>query len=120
MTAARENAAERAGRAARTRMGRRRRRTRVVALSSGGLLALLSFVGAVWLRLESSESLKRGDDLLADKIRLERSLVDLAGRKARLTEWDRVEPIARRMGLRPPERGEVVWVAVPEWKGRKG
>jgi hypothetical protein len=112
--------AERAGRAAKTASLRRRKRERMVGWTAGALVAVPLLFGAVWARIAVSEELKRRDDLRAERLKLERSSLELEGRLAKLSTWESVAPRARRIGLRPPQAREVVWVSVPDRKGRKG
>ncbi len=114
------NAAERAGRAAKTASRRRKKRERVVGVTAAALVLVPLLFAAVWVRMEISGSLRHRDDLLAERRKLDRSLLDLAGRKARLSTWESVAPRARGIGLRAPEADEVVWVSVPDRKGKTG
>jgi hypothetical protein len=67
---------------------------------------------AVWVRMAVTDRLKECDDLLAERERLQHALLLLEGEKAHLSTWASVGPRARRIGLRPPESAEVLWVAV--------
>jgi hypothetical protein len=101
-------------------MRRRRERGRVVGIAASALVAVPLLFAAVWVRVEVTEGLKAADDLRAERTRLEREVLELGGRLARLATWDRVEPRARRLGLRPPEVDEVMWVSVPATGRREG
>ncbi len=113
MTTPKGNAAERAGRAAKTAWRRRKKRGRVVGWTVGALVAVPLLFAAVWVRIEMSDRLKARDELLAEQDRLERMVLDLTGRRVRLSTWNSISPKAERLGLRAPCVDEVVWIRVP-------
>ena len=69
---------------------------------------------AVWARSEVLTELGIRDELLAERERLEHSLLELRGERTRLSTWGSIGSRAREMGLRPPFADEVVWVQVRE------
>lgn len=113
MTVRKGSAAERAGRAAKTAWRRRKKRGRVVGWSVGALVAVPLLFAAVWVRIEMSDRLEARDELLAERDRLERTVLDLTGRRARLSTWSSIFPKAERLGLRAPRVDDVVWIPVP-------
>lgn len=104
------NRAERAGRAAKTALRRRRERKRVVGWAAATLLGIPLLFAAVWCRLEVSRALGRRDELLAQKELLEHSVVRLEGEKTRLATWESLSGRAAQLGLRAPRSSEVVWI----------
>ena len=116
MTTFEDNRAERAGRAAKTALRRRRERRRLVGWSATAVLGIPLLFAAVWCRLEVSRLLAHRDDLLAQREALAQAEVRLAGEKTRLATWESLGPRARALGLRVPRSTEVVWV--PRGKGR--
>ena len=117
MTVPKGSAAERAGRAAKAAWRRRKKRGRVVEWTVGAMVGVPLLFAAVWVRIEMSESLRARDRLLAERDRLERTMLELEAKRARLSTWDSIVAKAGRLGLRPPAVDEVLWVPVPESAG---
>jgi hypothetical protein len=67
---------------------------------------------AVWIRVGVSDALRTHDDLVNEKERLERALLEGSGTKVRLSSWPTIEKRAKDMGLRAPRPAEVVWIPV--------
>ncbi len=105
------NGAERAGRAAKTALRRRRDRRRVVGWSAAALVGIPLLFAAVWCRLAVSQSLVQRDDLIARAESLEQIHVRLTGEKSRLATWAALQPRARELGLRAPRPAEVEWIS---------
>jgi hypothetical protein len=110
MTAPAENRAERAGRAAKTALRRRRERRRVVGWTAAALLGIPLLFAAVWCRLEVSRALAQRDDLLAQRESLVQAHLRLDGEKTRLATWESLGPRAMALGLRTPHAADVLWV----------
>jgi hypothetical protein len=113
-----ENRAERAGRAAKTALRRRRERKRVVGWAAATLLGIPLLFAAVWCRLEVSRALSQRDELLARKELLEHSVLRLSGEKTRLVTWASLSVRAGQLGLRAPRSSEVLWID-RDGKGRR-
>ena len=62
--------------------------------------------------MKVSEELRWQDDLLAERERLEHSILELSGQKERLSTWASIGDRALAYGLRPPTTSEVLWVGV--------
>jgi len=112
-----QNRAERAGRAAKATLRRRRERGRVVWWTTGVLLGIPLLFAAVWFRVSVSNELRLRDDLIAERNRLERAVIELAGERTRLSTWASIGTRARRIGFRPPKTSEVLWVRVGNERG---
>jgi hypothetical protein len=112
-----ENRAEKAGRAAKTALRRRRERKRIVGWTAGMLLGIPLLFGAVWSRLEVSRALSQRDELLARRETLTQSVVRLTGEKTRLATWESLSVRAAKLGLRAPRSSEVLWI--DRGKGRR-
>ena len=112
MMVSNQGRAERAGRAAKTKLRRRRERGRVVWWTTAVLLGIPLLFVAVWLRMKVSNELRFRDDLIAERNRLERAVTELAGERTRLSTWASIGSRARLIGLRPPKTSEVLWVPV--------
>lgn len=104
--------AERAGVAAKTARRRRWERRQWVGKSAAIFLGLPLLFAAVWVRVLVSDTLRTRDQLVAEKERLERGLLENSGRKVRLSTWSTIEEGAKSMGLRSPRPSEVYWVPV--------
>jgi hypothetical protein len=117
MILASQHRAERAGRAAKTGLRRRRERERVVWWATAVLLAIPLLFAAVWFRVQVGDELRLRDDLVAERERLERAVGELAGERTRLSTWASIGGRARGIGLRPPRTSEVLWVRVGNERG---
>jgi hypothetical protein len=106
------SSAERAGVAAKTARRRRWERRKWVGKSAAIVFGLPLLFLAVWIRVGVSDALRTHDNLVAEKERLERSLLEGSGTKVRLSSWPTIEKRAKEMGLRAPRPAEVVWIPV--------
>lgn len=109
--------AERAGVAAKTERRRRRERRRILGRSAAIFFGLPMLFFAVWVRVAVSDALRTRDNLVAEKEKLERSLLESSGKKLRLSSWPTIEARATAMGLRAPRPSEVLWVPVKKRGG---
>ena len=112
-----QHRAERAGRAAKTALRRRRERGRVAWWTAAVLFGIPLLFVAVWFRMEVSNQLRIRDDLLAKRESLERAVTELDGERTRLCTWASIGARARDIGLRPPQTSEVLWVRVGHERG---
>ncbi len=108
----RTNSAERAGVAAKTARRRRWERRQWMGMSAAVFLGLPLLFAAVWVRVSVSDALRTRDDLVAEKERLERTLIESSGTKLRLSAWPTIEERARSLGFRAPRPAEVIWIPV--------
>jgi hypothetical protein len=113
-------AAERAGTAAKTAARLRRERGRVAGWAAAVLCGIPLLFAAVWVRHEIGEALRARDELLAERERIDHSLLTLEGERTKLSTWGVIGERATRLGLRPPRASEVVWVRVREMKPGAG
>jgi hypothetical protein len=86
----------------------------VVGWAVAVLLGIPLLFAAVWERMKVSEGLRIQDDLLAERERLEHSILELTGEKNRLSTWASIGDRARAIGLRPPTTSEVLWIEVKQ------
>jgi hypothetical protein len=106
------SSAERAGVAAKTARRRRWERRQWMGKSAAVFFGLPILFAAVWIRVAVSDALRTHDGLLAEKERLERTLIESSGTKVRLSSWPTIEERAKSLGFRAPRPAEVLWVPV--------